>query len=844
VTAATLALALAAALSATAAGAPPLEVVEAGRAEYDVARERGVVTGGVTLRRGAVTLVAGAATYDARTGEVDATGGVLLTEPGRAIAASRMHAVLDGPFEAHDVVAFLKDAPLDLSRCRTLDDARRTGRNKVEVGGAVAHGASTSARFEVERARLTLCDCGGAPPSWEIRARHASVLPGKAALLTWPVVYVTPRFLFIQKPIPVLVLPAAYLPLSSRQTGLLFPELTTGGIAGWGVTQPLFLTLGPSWDATVTPGWAFGPSAKQVSDLHRGVKGPGLGLELRWAPAEGARGFARLALQHSVIPDWPDGVARPPDMDRIALSLVHDQRLSDRTYFKAEVGLIDDPLYLQDFTGDALLRGLEYRRSAVALTHRTDQLVLEADAAYHLPLAYLDGCTDPTRCVRAPFGTFGGDLHTFHRLPAASATLLPVTLAGPLRLSATAGVARFAPLRGPTGDEGADGIGPGERGWPGSSGPGRRALSPDAALFDDVTEGDGRWQRGERLAATRGLARAELRAPFTLAHALVAEPWAAGTAAVYAFDADVAAQADVRAAGGLTLSTEIARTFGQGAARIRHSIEPSVAWRAGTGEAGRGLPGYAYDELDVALPPRVFTAAGVVAPQRTLSAIPGPFSQLQLSVRNRLVLPGGPLLDLTLGQDVDAAGGRLSETFALGSVRYAPVSLDAGARFRAFGASPPEGAPSPPRPSRLDAFTELHGSLAIADRRGDNVHASFISVGAGGSPRVVAGLEPFFDPRAIPAGAVANGGFGVTTRLSGATASYDAAFNGRELAAPNCPGKPKSPHIFQHAASLVWDSPCHCWKLGVTASLYECDAAPRFGFVLDISGLGGSVAPR
>ena len=114
---------------------PPIEVLESGELEYDMATERTVASGGVVLRRGLVIVRAESATYDARTGEVEAWGGVLLTEPGRAVAASGMHAVLDGPYRARDVVAYLKDAPLDLSRCKTLEESRATGRNSVTLRG-------------------------------------------------------------------------------------------------------------------------------------------------------------------------------------------------------------------------------------------------------------------------------------------------------------------------------------------------------------------------------------------------------------------------------------------------------------------------------------------------------------------------------------------------------------------------------------------------------------------------------------------------------------------------------------------------------------------------------------
>ena len=100
---------LALVLVATAPGAaandvPPLEVLEAGQIDYDVANERGVGTGGVVLRRGLVVVRAERASYDLRTGEIDASGAVLLTEPGRVVSANAMHLVLDGPFQAHGVV--------------------------------------------------------------------------------------------------------------------------------------------------------------------------------------------------------------------------------------------------------------------------------------------------------------------------------------------------------------------------------------------------------------------------------------------------------------------------------------------------------------------------------------------------------------------------------------------------------------------------------------------------------------------------------------------------------------------------------------------------------------------
>ena len=143
------------------------------------------------------------------------------------------------------------------------------------------------------------------------------------------------------------------------------------------------------------------------------------------------------------------------------------------------------------------------------------------------------------------------------------------------------------------------------------------------------------------------------------------------------------------------------------------------------------------------------------------------------------------------------------------------------------------------------AYVEPESAI---DGRGDNLHASFLALGAGASPRAVAGLEPLFDPRPVAADAVASGSIGAGAHFSGATLAYDALFYGRELpAAPVCSNgttKSAKPHIYQHQASLVWDSPCHCWRAGFTAVLNECDDRPRFQLVVDLSALAGGALPH
>ncbi|HZZ83426.1 MAG TPA: LPS-assembly protein LptD [Anaeromyxobacteraceae bacterium] len=853
--AAALAIALSALALPAVAGAaePPGPIaVEAGEASYDQQSGRYYLSGGAVLRRGAVTLRCRSASYDPESGEVDALGDVLLLEPGRALSASSAHMILDGPFAAKDVTAFLKPGLLDLSGANTVAEARDKGLNRFTLRGEQASGEQ--GRFDVADGRFTLCDCGGAtPPSWEVRASHADVIPGKRAILSWPVFYLTPRFLFLERPVPFFALPWFYLPLGERQTGFLFPEVVMGGAFGYSFAEPLFVTLGESADVTFTPQWILGVGEKAVQAGTRGVRGLGGAVELRATPAVGTDARLKLFFLRDVERDWLGGAASPAHGDRVDLTAQLDSRLGARERLRLDAELFADPLHPTDFTNDVFLRANPYRRSAIAFTERREDLLLSAEAAYFQPFAGVGNNwffpVDPASGIARPeYGLFGSRLPVFQRLPSLTATALPVPLGGPLFFSGSASLTRFAPIHGATGDEGASGVGPGERGWPNAA--------PDAF------QGDGRWEQGERLAATRLAARGELRAPIDLGRWLLLEPYLRGTGLAYAFAEAKPAQADGWLAAGLVAQTEISRLYGEGASARRHSIVPRLEWRAGTAPLGPALPAYAYDELDDAPPrpgdPRLTyaataTSAGLVLPVRTLTAMPyGGFNQLRASIRSRLIGPLGAFpfnLEAEVGQDVDLSRLARAEAFGRLALTIGPATASFLAKAYAFGAQKPASAEAAtastggtaPASTWLDPFTALSAGLSVADGRGEDVHLTLGSVGSGGSPQSAAGLEPLFDQRPYTQSsnsAVA----GARARYSGLTASYDAWFNPTnipESAAVCGTGKKvsTSPHVYQHQATLTWDSPCHCWKAGVVFLANECVGLdkPTYSFVFDFS---------
>lgn len=103
-------------------------------------------------------------------------------------------------------------------------------------------------RYRLEGAIITTCDwdeAKGERPVWRVRARRLTIEPER---------YLTARdIVFDINNVPVLYLPYLIWPVKTeRQTGLLPPRLGFSTSEGLKVRQPLFVTLGPSRDMTVT----------------------------------------------------------------------------------------------------------------------------------------------------------------------------------------------------------------------------------------------------------------------------------------------------------------------------------------------------------------------------------------------------------------------------------------------------------------------------------------------------------------------------------------------------------------------------------------------------------------
>jgi hypothetical protein len=258
--------------------------------------------------------------------------------------------------------------------------------------------------YEVEGARFTACDCGEEAPSWEIRSARADIRPGERAWLTWPVLYL--------KGIPVFLLPVAYLPLSERRTGFLFPQVNYSGRDGFVLSESLFVTLGESADSTFTLDWFE----------ERGFRER---LEFRAVPGRRSRVEARFAY----IDDEKDEFEH-----RASGELDAWIRGTSGGSLRAALRIYSDSDINRDFMSEMAGRAADEAPSAVVLEQRWTDAALSLDAVYHQDLRF------------ANIDLFSSDAHdTIQRLGALSFVIAPVRLFDfPLELSLEAEAANLS----------------------------------------------------------------------------------------------------------------------------------------------------------------------------------------------------------------------------------------------------------------------------------------------------------------------------------------------------------------------------------------------------------------
>lgn len=785
--------------------------------EADVVRAEGAVR----MRAGTLHLDAARVAWDTGTGVATLEGGVTLVDgPFVARAERGAFDIATGAGHLEEVALWQKREAIDPDALLAAPPAAlgAEGENAVAIRAASIR-RDEAGTWNAIRPTVTTCDCGEEPPSWSVGAARAKVTPDDRLHLYWPVFHV--------RGVPVLAFPWFSLPIDpdaeDRQTGLLAPDVGIFSRRGFSWEQPLYLVLGESWDATVAAGWFFGSTDERVvppsvggpavgteREVHRSFRGPRLSGELRYVPREGTAGrffgawardlSYRLPVRGSLVPGTvpQDPALRYPvaKPDRFFLQWDHVDDLPAGFSDRIALNLASDRFWLRDFTDEVVRRDAGVLTSSAWFAWRGGPVLLAAEGTYlqDLRLPFEREADVPEGFLESPELFGAGRRNTFARVPAFAADVAYLRLPGGLSLSAHLGVARFAPLTSTGfGDEGEDGLGPGDRGY--------TEVGPDAG------ENDGRLGPGERPATTRLALRPTLSLPLVFGRWLSLTPSAGWRQLLYANDAGADGHAGWGVLG-LDAHTELARTFGGG--RIRHAIVPRLQVRGLLPADAAAAPTRPYDELEV----------------RPLES----FGQARVALGSRLHLArrgGGVVaLEAEVGQDFDLAPIAAPEaSFLRADVDLLPLRLDGLLRWDA----------------QARALAEVAADASLTARQGHQLRLGYRRLAPGGSSRLLAGPDELFAPgrQAGERLALDLVDPGTVERLhqvgAGVTIAPVAPLRLRYdlLWLPTLGDTP----ILEQRAGAIWVSPCDCWAAELRLALRRNERLPDVGISLDLGGL-------
>ncbi len=809
---------------------------------YEPSKQLLTLKGNTLLKTEQLTLRADELIYDQQAQRATARGKVMLVAQGTIVAVADEISVDIKTLEATVKGGlFMQKRNVDVATllaAKTPEELKALGENLITLSGERIRKTGEK-QFTVDGISFTPCDCKPGEPTWRVEAAGATVEVGEKAILTWPKVYVYD--------VPVFALPWAYLPLAERRTGLLLPKPQRSALNGFAIEQPLFVTLGESYDLTLTPGYFFGAPAANNNLPSFGIEGPRLHTEFRYHPTEALRG--RLALagiydlrpQRDVIRPWlmlgelnkeqAGGEARGL---RGEASFQHTWDMGNGWNNRADLSLVSDGNYTRDVQADVLLKEVQYLRSSAVLFHRADDhyagldLTLRQDLRWGFSLFQKDYLLkdelhpeDPARTIRVREEQPFLGPNTFQRLPALTYGIPERPLWGPFFGGVKTELVRIAPLLRSFGDEGSDGIYDLRQGFP-------ELLASG--------QGNGQFNPGERESRLRLDLQPRLSAQVMVGEVLRARPYAWYRQDVYLRERRGNFSQRGYPLVGLELDTELARTFGPTTSLLRHSINPSVDLRWVPLILGE-TPGD-YDEVDTA----VTTHRG---------GVQAGFAQGVVEVHQQLATRNASgavreLLRLDLGQPFDLgyrSRARLGDSFARARLALDRVSLESVARYNL----------------QEERLTQFSGTAGINDGKGNHGYLRYDNLAVDGSDQLRRGIDTLMGPSSLLSSAGKQNDTATRAQLLVAGGRYNFPFGlglrYEAVVTPNFqqavltgPGKgaTKQPigglfvgsPLAQQVVGVSYGPACDCWRLEGFAVIRRNVAVPDFGVNLTLSRFG------
>lgn len=278
-----------------------------------------IASGNVIVTKQGKRLSADTIVFNQKTGDIRADGHILLTTGKDVLTGSRMEMNLNTRRGVIDRGTIFIDSNHFYIKG---DRIRKTGKDS----------------YTIESPTITSCD--GDNPDWKITGKKLNVtIEGYG--------YVTGAALWARS-LPVFYSPFLAFPAKiKRQTGLLAPQIGTSQRKGFEFIQPLFWAINGSSDATFY--------AHHMQD--RGQK---IGAEYRYVLDGASKGTAMAdGFTDSKIDDgsveneqwgYPDDGLTRTNTDRYWFRLKHDQLLKYNITSKIDLDVVSDQDYLKEFS--------------------------------------------------------------------------------------------------------------------------------------------------------------------------------------------------------------------------------------------------------------------------------------------------------------------------------------------------------------------------------------------------------------------------------------------------------------------------------------------------------------
>jgi LPS-assembly protein len=309
--------------SSTLAGVPSIGVrddvpyhIKADSLSYDDTTKTYSARGHVTITSGNQSLQADAVDLNTQTMEAEASGNVYFTSDQDWLTGTRLRMNLDkGVGTLYDGTLFIQESHFYI----------RGG--KIEKTGEDS--------YYINDGRFTACD--GDSPAWKVTGKDLKVTIDGYGTIKHAALWV--------KSAPVLYTPFFLFPAKvTRQTGLLFPKISTSSRNGFTYSQPFFWAISDSSDATFYESY--------MED--RGFKH---GVEYRYALTPVSKGAVMYDyLRDQQVDDgtgdfegFTEDNEDRTNRDRWWLRAKSDQELPAGFRTKLDIDLVSDQDYLREF---------------------------------------------------------------------------------------------------------------------------------------------------------------------------------------------------------------------------------------------------------------------------------------------------------------------------------------------------------------------------------------------------------------------------------------------------------------------------------------------------------------